>query len=73
MALEYIVGPIIALLLGMKFTHYTDAKQQEKNAAIEKLIEEKLIESNKLMSQQMVKIMTPVAKNINKINNQLGL
>lgn len=73
MALEYIVGPIIALLLGMKFTHYTNEKQQEKNAAIEKLIEEKIMESNTTMSQQMVKVMTPVAQNINKINNQLGL
>lgn len=73
MAIEYIVGPVLALLLGMKFTHYTDQKHAKKHEEIEKMVEEKIVESNTLMSQQMLKVMTPVAQNMSKINSQLGL
>lgn len=73
MALEYIVGPILALLLGMKFTHYTAEKQAAKLESIKELIDEKLVESNTEMSQQTLKVLMPLAKSVTDINKQLGL
>ena len=37
--MEYVVGPVIALLLGMKFTAFTTKKQEERIAAAEAKIE----------------------------------
>ena len=68
--MEYVVGPILALLIGMKFTHYTAEKQK---AEITQAIENKAVETMTEVSQQTLKVMVPVAKSITNINNQLGL
>ena len=75
--MEYVAGPIIALLLGMKFTDYK-AKQQIKdlektNADLVALVEEKMVENTKMVSQQTLKMMMPMAKSVTDINKQLGL
>ena len=70
MYLEYIVGPVIALLLGMKYTAYT-AEQQAKRR--DEVIAEQILASDTKQSQQMLKILMPVAKSVTKINEQLGL
>ena len=75
--MEYVVGPILALLLGMKFTHFTTEKMkkdaQEERELIAKVIDERLIENNTQMSQQTLKLMMPMAKSVTAINKQLGL
>ena len=75
--MEYVVGPVIALLLGMKFTDY---KTKEQIAKLEKtqdelmsLVEVKMIENTKQVSQQTLKMMMPMAKSVTDINKQLGL
>ena len=75
--MEYVVGPVLALLLGMKFTDYKSkqaakehAKQHEDIAA---LVDKKIVESNTQMSQQSLKLMMPLAKSVTAINKQLGL
>jgi|21_taG_2_1085346.scaffolds.fasta_scaffold49715_4 hypothetical protein len=73
MALEYIVGPVLALLVGMKFTHFTAAKQSAQIDAVKELIDSKLVESNTEMSQQTLKVLMPLAKSVTDINKQLGL
>ena len=73
MALEYIVGPILALLVGMKFTHFTAEKQTAEIAAVKELIDQKLVASNTEMSQQTLKVLMPLAKSVTDINKQLGL
>ena len=77
MALEYVVGPIIALLLGMKFTDYTSKKAIEAAASRQteliSLVEAKIVESNTQISQQTLKLLMPVAKSMTKVNEQLGL
>ena len=75
--MEYVAGPIIALLLGMKFTDFKtkeQIKQLEKtNEALVALVEEKMLENTKMVSQQTLKMMMPMAKSVTAINKQLGL
>jgi hypothetical protein len=75
--MEYVVGPVLALLLGMKFTDFKSkqaakehAKQHEEMTA---LVDKKIVESNTMASQQTLKLMMPVAKSVTAINKQLGL
>ena len=71
--MEYVVGPLLALLIGMKFTDYRTKELQKKVDPVIEAVDKKITEQNTLMSQQTLKILTPVAKSITKINQQLGL
>ena len=71
--MEYVVGPVIALLVAMKFTDY---KSKETQAAITdhiSVVDKKITEQNEAMSGQTLKIVMPVAKAVSRINQQLGL
>lgn len=69
MALEYIVGPVLALLLGMKFT---DFKSKDKDAKIAELTDKiTLIETE--TPKKMMATLIPVAKAVQKLNQQVGL
>ena len=76
MAIEYVVGPILALLLGMKFT---DFKSKEAEKTITEL-KEKVVLLEKSAStledelpKKMMATMLPVAKAVQKLNQQVGL
>tara|TARA_A100001011_G_C13948087_1_gene690042 strand:+ start:122 stop:382 length:261 start_codon:yes stop_codon:yes gene_type:complete len=86
--MEYIVGPVLALLLGLKFTDYkvkqTEAAMETQYMELINEIEEKVFENSKdletkildnngVISQQTLKLMVPVVTNVQKINSQLGL
>ena len=76
MVLEYIVGPVLALLLGMKFSDYK-SKQAEKtiaelNEKIEK-IEKRSTEVENEMPKKLMATVMPIAKAVNKLNQQVGL
>ena len=71
--MEYVVGPILALLIGMKFTHYSVKEQQKKIDAVVKTVDAKIVEQNTAMSEQTVRVLTPLVVNVKKINEQLGL
>ena len=71
--MEYVVGPILALLVGMKFTHYSVKEQQKKIEAVIESVDQKIVEQNTTMSQQTLRVLTPVVNNVQKINEQLGL
>ena len=75
--MEYVLGPILALLLGMKFTDYQSKKQikeiEEKQESLIALVDKKIVESNTQISQQSLKLMMPLAKSVTAINKQLGL
>ena len=69
MALEYVVGPVLALLLGMKFT---DLKSKEKDAKISELESKiELIETE--TPKKLMATLMPVAKAVQKLNQQVGL
>jgi len=69
MALEYIVGPVLALLLGMKFTDY---KTKEKDAKITEL-ESKITLMETETPKKMMATLLPVAKAVQKLNQEVGL
>ena len=69
MALEYIVGPVLALLLGMKFT---DMKAKEKDTQITELQSKIELLENEL-PKKMMATLVPVAKAVQKLNQQVGL
>lgn len=71
--MEYVVGPILALLIGMKFTHYSVKEQQKKIDSVIETVDVKIAEQNTTMSEQTVRVLTPVVVNVKKINEQLGL
>ena len=71
--MEYVVGPILALLIGMKFTHYSVKEQQKKIDSVIETVDAKIVEQNTAMSEQTVRVLTPVVVNVKKINEQLGL
>ena len=76
MFVEYIVGPVLALLLGMKFSDYK-SKQAEKtiaelNEKIEK-IEKRSTEVENEMPKKLMATVMPIAKAVNKLNQQVGL
>ena len=86
--MEYIVGPVLALLLGLKFTDYK-VKQTEKEMEAQYIeliseleekvsessqdLETKILDNNSVISQQTLKLMIPVVTSVQKINSQLGL
>lgn len=86
--MEYIVGPVLALLLGFKITAYKVKKAEDvmeehyaelvadveaKLLESSKETEAKILENNGVISQQTLKLMVPVVTNVQKINMQLGL
>ena len=71
--MEYVIGPVLALLVSMKFTVWKAKNQDSKYESYSALVDEKIKKQNELMSAQTLKILMPVAKSVTKINEQLGL
>ena len=71
--MEYVIGPVLALLVSMKFTTWKAKQQEAKCNACCEQVDVKIKEQNELMSAQTLKILLPVAKSVTKINEQLGL
>ena len=70
---EYIVGPIVALLLGMKFTDYKVKEMQARVEEISKTCDERVVEMNTQTSKALIGTLTPVAKAIKQLNEQVGI
>ena len=76
MPIEAIVGPIVALLVSMKFMDYKSKEADKRLVELTTKIE--LIEKNNAMLEQELpkKVMAtvlPVAKAVQKINQEIGL
>ena len=71
--MEYVIGPVLALLIGTTFTHYSSKRTDKKVEEIIAKVDTKILEQNTQVSTQTLKVLTPVAMSINKINKQLGL
>ncbi len=69
MMLEYVVGPVVALLLGMKFTDFKDKSKDVQIKALEAKVE--LLENE--VPKKMMATLVPVAKAVQKLNQQVGL
>ena len=75
--MEYVVGPVLALLIGMKFTDFTNkrcaAERTKEIAAYKAEVTSLIAQNTSNVSQQTLKMMMPMAKSVNEINKQLGL
>ena len=69
MALEYIIGPILTLLIGMKFTDYKTKIKDAKIAELESKVA--LIETE--TPKKLMATLMPVAKAVQKLNQEVGL
>ena len=77
--MEYVVGPVLALLLGLKFTDFRVKKVAKEFERIDNLeervikLEERTDEVEVNMAKKMVTTVMPIAKAVTKLNQQVGI
>ena len=69
MYLEFVVGPVLSLLIALKFGDMKDKKRVEEIKALREQVE--LIENE--LPKKVMATMLPVAKAVQKLNQQVGL
>ena len=74
--IEYLVGPVVAVLISLKYTKYMTDKQSVKcNECCTKIeLVDKKFEAHE--TEILKKVMTtvlPVAKAVNRLNNEVGI
>ena len=74
--IEYLVGPVLAVLISLKYTKHMSDKQavrcEECCLKIERV--EKQIEGHdKEILQKVMTTVLPVAKAVNRLNNEIGI
>ncbi len=74
--MEYIIGPVLTLLIAMKFTDYRQKDietklgvMQEQVALVEKTMEQRETE----LPKKLVATMVPLAKAVKVLNQQVGI
>ena len=76
MYLEIVVGPILSLLIAMKFDDIRDKKQKEEIAALQEkviVLEKSASSLESELPKKVMATMLPVAKAVQKLNQQVGL
>ena len=76
MALEYVVGPLLALLVGMKFSVYKNKETEKTIAELKEkvvLLEKSTSTLEDELPKKVMATMLPVAKAVQKLNQQVGL
>ena len=76
--MEYVIGPVLALLISMKFTDWKVKENKPKvthDEILDKisLVEQKITDADKQMSQKVLTTMMPIAKAVSKLNQEVGL
>ena len=75
--MEYVLGPVLAVLISMKFTDFTNkrcaAARHKEIDAYRAEVQSLIAENTSSVSQQTLKMMLPMADSVRKINTQLGL
>ena len=69
MYLEFVVGPVRSLLIALKFGDIKDKRREKEIAELQAKIE--LIEGE--LPKKVMATMLPVAKAVQKLNQQVGL
>ena len=76
MYLEFVVGPILSLLIAMKFDDIRDKKQKEEITALQEkviVLEKSASSLESELPKKVMATMMPVAKAVQKLNQQVGL
>ena len=69
MYLEFVVGPVLSLLIAMKFGDMKDKKREEEIVKLRQQVE--LMEAE--LPKKVMATIVPVAKAVQKLNQQVGL
>ena len=69
MYLEFVVGPVLSLLIALKFGDMKDKEREKEIAALQEKVE--LLEGE--LPKKVMATMLPVAKAVQKLNQQVGL
>jgi hypothetical protein len=72
----YVLGPILALLVSLKYTQQQNTKQlkeYETLVARVELIENRNEALDKEMLQKIMTTVMPIAKAVNKLNQEVGI
>ena len=76
MYLEFVIGPILSLLIAMKFDDIRDKDRKKEIQSLEQRVELLEKSASTLESELPKKVMAtmlPVAKAVQKLNQQVGL
>ena len=76
MAIEYVIGPVLALLLGMKFSDFKSKEAEKKITELQakiELIEKTNVTLENEMPKKVMATVLPLAKAVQKLNAQVGL
>ena len=74
--LTYLVGPLVAVVVSLKYTAHMVKKQETTcNDCCERitLVERKLEVYDKEILQRVMTTVLPIAKAVNKLNNEVGI
>ena len=74
--MTYIVGPILALLISLKFTQQQQTKHQKEYEALlakVELLENRSAETETIILKNVMSTVMPIAKAVNKLNQEVGL
>lgn len=74
--MEYVFGPVMALLLAMKFTDFRAKKAEDEIKTLDERIEyvEEEIESkDKELPTKLTGMLMPMTKAIKRLNDQVGI
>ena len=72
----FAVGPILALLISLKYTQQQQTKHQKEYEALVtkvELLETRNEQVDKEMLQKIMTTVMPIAKAVNKLNQEVGL
>ena len=72
----FVLGPVLALLISLKYTQQQTTKhQKEYEAPVSKveLLEKRNEQVDKEMLQKVMTTVLPIAKAVNKLNQEVGL
>ena len=72
----YVLSGVLAVLVSLKYTKsVTDKHQQEYEALVAKVekVEKRNSELDKEMLQKVMTTVLPIAKAVNKLNNEVGI
>ena len=74
--MEYVLGPVLAVLVTLKFADFNIKKQTKVISSLEEkvlVLEQEVKQAESEVPKRMMATLLPVAKAVNKINQQLGL
>jgi hypothetical protein len=74
--MEFVIGPVLALLVSLKYAQLNDVKQKKKYEELQAkvvLLEVRNEAVDKEMLQKIMTTVMPIARAVNKLNQEVGL